>query len=414
MTVMAVPLAETPLSALERHKQASQIQTEDEIKSFMETRFHEFEQNIRLRRLSGYYSSLASVLAHRYYEFQGDIRAYSLCFYYSILEHAFCPANRLREHNILTPGNRIIPLDFFSILTLISFNLRACQLYSEGRILGRRKYLRFWNHSYMLEAFKGIEYLARLYYLKADNKGIGQVFQKILVDSKLLDEEQAKALWEFRCGIAHRGTLYNVNNKKVFRFGYPDAYGISTEGQEGCIALLAGPGAGKTETLAQRADFLLRTGVCPYPKRILAISFKKDASENLKERVAKRCGAELAARFDSYTFHAFGKRMIDIFRTALKGQDVLDQDYTVGEHRIPRSQITFNDMVPLANEVLNECSAARNAIQATYSDVFLDEFQDCTNTQYSLVLNAFQGSGTRIIAVGEASGSQSVLAPTTN
>lgn len=220
MTVMAVPLAETPLSALERHKQASQIQTEDEIKSFMETRFHEFEQNIRLRRLSGYYSSLASVLAHRYYEFQGDIRAYSLCFYYSILEHAFCPANRLREHNILTPGNRIIPLDFFSILTLISFNLRACQLYSEGRILGRRKYLRFWNHSYMLEAFKGIEYLARLYYLKADNKGIGQVFQKILVDSKLLDEEQAKALWEFRCGIAHRGTLYNVNNKKVFRFGY--------------------------------------------------------------------------------------------------------------------------------------------------------------------------------------------------
>jgi superfamily I DNA/RNA helicase len=57
--------------------------------------------------------------------------------------------------------------------------------------------------------------------------------------------------------------------------------------REGCIALLAGPGAGKTETLAQRADFLLRTGVCSYPKRILAISFKKDARENLKERVAR-------------------------------------------------------------------------------------------------------------------------------
>lgn len=171
--------------------------------------------------------------------------------------------------------------------------------------------------------------------------------------------------------------------------------------QAGCIALLAGPGAGKTETLAQRADFLLRTGVCHYPKRILAISFKKDASENLKERVAKRCGRELAARFDSYTFHAFGKRMIDIFRTALKGSDELDENYKVGNYRLPRSQITFNDMVPLANEVLDQCPAARNAIRSTYSDVFLDEFQDCTDAQYTLVLNAFQGSGARVIAVGD-------------
>lgn len=171
--------------------------------------------------------------------------------------------------------------------------------------------------------------------------------------------------------------------------------------QEGCIALLAGPGAGKTETLAQRADFLLRTGVCPYPRRILAISFKKDASENLKERVAKRCGVELAARFDSYTFHAFGKRLIDIFRTSLQGLDELDEGYTVGENRIHRSQITFGDMVPLANEILGRCPSARNAIQSTYSDVFLDEFQDCTDAQYSLLLNAFQNSGARIIAVGD-------------
>ncbi|HEY5073769.1 MAG TPA: UvrD-helicase domain-containing protein, partial [Pyrinomonadaceae bacterium] len=84
--------------------------------------------------------------------------------------------------------------------------------------------------------------------------------------------------------------------------------------QSGCLALLAGPGAGKTETLAQRADFLLRTGTCPYPKRILAISFKKDASENLKARVTIRCGHQLASRFDSHTFHAFAKRLIDIFR----------------------------------------------------------------------------------------------------
>src|ERR1051325_7975577 len=87
------------------------------------------------------------------------------------------------------------------------------------------------------------------------------------------------------------------------------------------LALTAGPGAGKTEMLAQRADFLLRTGACRYPNRILAISFKVDAAQNLKARVRKRCGTELAARLDSHTFHAFAKRLIDKFRPVLKGKD---------------------------------------------------------------------------------------------
>ncbi|MGJ8839352.1 UvrD-helicase domain-containing protein [Salmonella enterica subsp. enterica serovar Kentucky] len=73
-----------------------------------------------------------------------------------------------------------------------------------------------------------------------------------------------------------------------------------------CLALTAGPGAGKTEMLAQRADFLLRTGTCRYPKRILAISVKVDARKNLKVRIQRRCGPVLASRFDSYSFHAFG------------------------------------------------------------------------------------------------------------
>lgn len=90
----------------------------------------------------------------------------------------------------------------------------------------------------------------------------------------------------------------------------PNAQKAATE-QIHSLALTAGPGAGKTEMLAQRADFLLRSGTCTYPKRILAISFKVDASQNLRERVKKRCGYDLASRFDSYTFHAFAKRIID-------------------------------------------------------------------------------------------------------
>jgi superfamily I DNA/RNA helicase len=80
--------------------------------------------------------------------------------------------------------------------------------------------------------------------------------------------------------------------------------------------IIAGPGAGKTELLAQRACYLLETGKCPEPLRILAISLKRDAAKNLRDRVARRVGLELARRFDSLTFDAFAKSLVDRF---LKG-----------------------------------------------------------------------------------------------
>lgn len=167
------------------------------------------------------------------------------------------------------------------------------------------------------------------------------------------------------------------------------------------LALTAGPGAGKTEMLAQRADFLLRTGMCRYPKRILAISFKVDASQNLKARIRKRCGSELSARFDSHTFHAFAKRIIDRFRLVLTGHDALDPDYAISEQRIRRRAITYADMVPLAVEIVKSSQIARNAIRQTYSHVFLDEFQDCTDAQYQLIKACFQGTSARLTAVGD-------------
>ena len=167
------------------------------------------------------------------------------------------------------------------------------------------------------------------------------------------------------------------------------------------LALTAGPGAGKTEMLAQRADFLLRTGSCRYPRRILAISFKVDSSRNLKERVRRRCGLTLAARFDSHTFHAFAKRIIDRFRMALVGADAIDAGYTVGLQRIGRQQIAFEDLVPFAIQILRSCPAAKRAVQITYGHVFLDEFQDCTAHQYELIREAFLGSGALLTAVGD-------------
>jgi superfamily I DNA/RNA helicase len=167
------------------------------------------------------------------------------------------------------------------------------------------------------------------------------------------------------------------------------------------LALTAGPGAGKTEMLAQRADFLLRTGTCRYPKRILAIAFKVDASQNLKARVRKRCGPDLAARLDSHTFHAFAKRIIDRYRPALTGRNALNADYSIGPQRIHKQSIIFADMVPLAVEIVESSVIARTAIRQTYSHVFLDEFQDCTDMQYRLIRACFQGAEAKLTAVGD-------------
>src|SRR5437879_5174383 len=82
-------------------------------------------------------------------------------------------------------------------------------------------------------------------------------------------------------------------------------------------SVIAGPGAGKTELLAQRAAYLLQTGASPRPQRFLAICFKRDAATNLAARVRQRCRPEHAARLDSMTFDAFAKGIVDRFGQAL-------------------------------------------------------------------------------------------------
>lgn len=168
------------------------------------------------------------------------------------------------------------------------------------------------------------------------------------------------------------------------------------------VVVSAGPGAGKTELLAQRADFLLSTRQSRYPSRILAVSFKVDAARNLHDRVRLRSGPRYAARVDSLTFHAFAKRLVDNYRPALAGYSALDADYEIDiAGRIPRKRITFDDLVPLAIEILQSNRFALHALRQTYSHVFLDEFQDCTAKQYELIRLAFRGTPTVLTAVGD-------------
>jgi superfamily I DNA/RNA helicase len=217
------------------------------------------------------------------------------------------------------------------------------------------------------------------------------------------------------------------------------------------VCVTAGAGAGKTEFLAQKATYLLRTGLCPQPKRILAISFKRDAARNLAERVEKRCPAEQARRFDSITFDAFTKGLVDRFRATipdpytppagyridfptrnqlnhflaahgLHGTNAQQLERAVARTRLPfdgetngavraywDAQFNEHDDVMLSFPMINRLAdwllrvnpEIRTALQVTYPFVFLDEFQDTTYAQYGLLNTAFDGSDAIFTAVGD-------------
>ena len=78
--------------------------------------------------------------------------------------------------------------------------------------------------------------------------------------------------------------------------------------------LEAGPGTGKTQTLAARVDGLLDEGVDP--RRILLLTFSNKAAGEMADRIARKHTAAAAAMWIG-TFHAFGLDIIRRFHSEL-------------------------------------------------------------------------------------------------
>lgn len=183
----------------------------------------------------------------------------------------------------------------------------------------------------------------------------------------------------------------------------PNAYEVVRSSKNMIVS--AGPGAGKTELLAQRADFLLRTGICRYPRRILAISFKVDAARNLDERVRKRSGGIYSARFDSMTFDAFSKMIVDNYRAILSEEYRLDDDYEIDtsldNNDLRPDRTNYNQLKERTIKIIESNPYVLWSLRQAYSHIFIDEFQDTTDIQYRLFKKIFGESNSVVTAVGD-------------
>lgn len=167
------------------------------------------------------------------------------------------------------------------------------------------------------------------------------------------------------------------------------------------IAVLAGAGTGKTELLAQKANYLFFTDKCAWPKRILSLTSKREAQQNIKDRINKRCGYK-ANRFDSFTFHAFCKSIVDRFINVLPEPERPLNNYDiVRQGANGKDKILMSDLLKLAIQILKSKEKIRYLFSYSYDYVFVDEFQDTTNQQYELLQILFQNTETKLLTVGD-------------
>lgn len=197
------------------------------------------------------------------------------------------------------------------------------------------------------------------------------------------------------------------------------------------IAVVAGPGTGKTKTLTDRIAHLI-SGCGVKPSEITAVTFTNQAAKEMRERLEQRLGGKRAVSGMTIgTFHAICLRQLEDVRLigeaealALAAQ-VLAR---LGESRTPRQFLQSvsrrkNGFSPedagIGEEALaayQEALAAEGVLDfddlllraleqgprdsRPFSYLLVDEFQDCNDLQYELV-RTWSREGKSLFVIGD-------------
>lgn len=104
---------------------------------------------------------------------------------------------------------------------------------------------------------------------------------------------------------------------------------------DGPCLVIAGAGSGKTRVLTYRIAYLLSQGVPAY--NILALTFTNKAAAEMKERIARLVGEDVARSLNMGTFHSIFAKILRVESIALPGYD---SNYTILDTEDVKKQIT--------------------------------------------------------------------------
>ncbi len=174
---------------------------------------------------------------------------------------------------------------------------------------------------------------------------------------------------------------YNKNDKEYFFSEKSilldeEQHQIVTSKPNQNIRILAGAGSGKTTTILCRVKYLLDNFTTP--NRVLILTFNKDSSENLKNRVVKLFNFNI--NIDIYTIDAFCCLLYHKFHNQ-------------------KSYISLSEYVIYGRKIMMDYGSE---IAAKYNYVFFDEFQDVNSIQFD-ILNQFVKNGCFLTVIGDDS-----------
>ena len=126
--------------------------------------------------------------------------------------------------------------------------------------------------------------------------------------------------------------------------GLDDSQRAAAHAEAGPLLVGAGPGTGKTRTLAARVLFLLKEKKVA-PENILCLTFSRKAADEMRERIAVHTSPETARRLTVCTFHAFG---LDLLRRYWKEAGLpprpalltMAEAFALLERRLPTLELT--------------------------------------------------------------------------
>lgn len=251
-----------------------------------------------------------------------------------------------------------------------------------------------------------------------------------------------------KCAEPYRGD--KANNQQLKQFCEKNSISLSKQQErailavEGANLLLAVPGSGKTTVLINRiGHMVLNRGITP--ESILAITFTKNAAEEMRQRFSDRFGQDLADRIDFRTINSLCYEIYRDFcekdgrtvRTLIskesdrrailasvyklfRGEDateteqielgqyisciknlMLEEDqiqeleadypdlndmYRAYEKELRRQkQMDYDDQMKFAHAILEKKPAVQDAIRAKYLYICVDEAQDTSKIQHAII-----------------------------